>query len=268
MLRTHLRKLALASLALGVSFAHGSALAQSDGGSSDAGSPDALGGTSLFQTTSGTPSMISGPALAPTDANAPGAQSGTPRRHVDAEALADLLRGDNALGLAFGRNPQDFASHFAQPSDHGRRVGQAQFGGTTSTQAGTAVGAPPAQAGANSASAPFRGDNGLGLAPGHNPQGFTKESSGNGRRAGQTEVAEIDGLNGRRLGQLRRSVEATTANQVGSAKSALVADTIADQAVSARSALVANVIATSNVDSAATFPGTAPASLSDGAPDV
>ena len=183
MLRTNLRKLALASLALGLGFAHGSALAQSDGGSSDAGSPDALGGTSLFQTTGGTPSIISGPALAPTDANAPGAQSGTPRRHVDAEALADLLRGDSALGLAFGRNPQDFAPHFAQPSDPGRRVGQAQFGATTPTQTNPGAGAAaPAQAGANSASAPFRGDNGLGLAPGHNPHGFTKESSRNGRR--------------------------------------------------------------------------------------
>ena len=247
MSRTHLPKLAVAALALSAVFASGSALAQADGGSTASSSPDALGGTTLFQTIGAMQGVVSGTALAPTDPNAPGTQSGTVRRSVDAEALAELLRGDNSLGLTLGRNPQDFAPHFAlQAPDNGRRVGQAQFGGTTlqtnSDTPGAVNGATQAQAGANSASAPFRGDNGVGLALGHTQQGFTKPQS-NGKGVGQTELAAADNANGRHLGQLRRSVDATTADQVVSAKSALVANTIADQAVSAKNVLVANTIA-------------------------
>ena len=241
--RTQLRRLGIASLAFGVGFASGSALAQADAGSAGASSPD-LGGTSLFQTTVGTPGTAIGTALAPTDPNAP--QSGTARRPVDAEALADLLRGDNGLSLTFGRNPLDFAPHFAQPpSDSGRRLGQAQFGGiqTSVDTAGAVGGAGPAQTGANSGPALFRGDNGLGVASGQNPQGFTQQQSSKGRGVGQAQLAADDDLNGKRLGQLRRSVDATIAAQVSSAKSALVANTIADQAVNARNPLVANAIA-------------------------
>jgi hypothetical protein len=279
--QTHLRKLALASLALGLGLASASALAQ-DAGTTGSSAPDALGGTSLFQTTVGAPGLLGGTALAPADPNAPGTQGGTRRGQVDAEALADLLRGDNALGLTLGRNPQDFAPHLSQPSDQGRRLGQALGGSTlTQTNSGAVGGASPAQTGANSASAPFKGDNGLGLAPGQNQHGFTRQESNNGKSLGHSQLAAGDESNGRHLGQLRRSVDATVAGQVASAKSALVADTIADQVVNARSALVANTIAdpvisagsssvanaiaTANVASAATVAGTSPASLSDAA---
>jgi hypothetical protein len=291
--QTHLRKLALASLAFGLGLASASALAQ-DAGSTGSSAPDALGGTSLFQTTGGAPGLVSGSTLAPTDTNAPGAQSASQRRQVDAEALADLLRGDSSLGLTLGRNPQDFAPHFAQPSDQGRRLGQGQLGGSTLTQmnSGAVGGASPAQTGANSASAPFKGDNGLGLAPGQNQHGFTRQESNNGKSLGHSQLAASDESNGRHLGQLRRSVDATVAGQVASAKSALVADTIADQVVIARSALlgatitdqdlstkqekqqkqekqenalVTNAIATAQVDSAATFASVSPANLNDAA---
>ena len=287
--RTQLRRLAIASLGLGVGFASAGALAQADAGAAGAGAAGAgsldLGGTSLFQTTVATPGTLSGTAPAPTDPNAP--QSATARRPVDAEALAELLRGDNGLSLTFGRNPLDFAPHFAlQPSDSGRRLGQTQFFGGTQTNVDTGAvgGAGPAQTGANSAPALFRGDNGLGVASGQNPQGFTPQQSSKGRGAGQAQLAADDDLNGKRLGQLRRSVEATTAAQVASAKSALVANTIADQVASAKSALVAstiveevlsannalvaNAIATANVNSTATVPGTTPASSNEGSPAV
>src|SRR5436190_14092293 len=253
MLRTHLRKLSVTSLALGVGFASAGALAQSDGGSA-ASSPDALGGTTLFQTNGISSAAIFGSA---TDANAPSAPSATARRNADADALADLLRGDNSLSQALGRNVQDFAQHFApQASDNGRRLGQTQLGGAMPTQtnadtqaavggtalAQTALTAPRAQS-----------DSGTGT--------FGLQASDNGRHLGQTQRATSDDSGGQQLGQLRRSEASTIADQVASTKNALVAKTIddskgkhsdqlrksennaiADQAVTTTNALVTDTI--------------------------
>ena len=253
MLRTHLRKLSVTSLALGVGFASAGALAQSDGGSA-ASSPDALGGTTLFQTNGVSSAAIFGSA---TDANAPSAPSATARRNADADALADLLRGDNSLSQALGRNVQDFAQHFApQASDNGRRLGQTQLGGAMPTQtnadtqaavggtalAQTALTAPRAQS-----------DSGTGT--------FGLQPSDNGRHLGQTQRATSDDSGGQQLGQLRRSENNMIADQVASAKNALVANTIddskgkhsgqlrksenntiADQAVTTKNALVTDTI--------------------------
>src|SRR5436190_1761138 len=263
MLRTHLRKLSVTSLALGVGFASAGALAQSDGGSA-ASSPDALGGTTLFQTNGVSSAAIFGSALAPTDANAPSAPSATARRNADADALADLLRGDNSLSQALGRNVQDFAQHFApQASDNGRRLGQAQLGGAMPTQtnadtqaavggtalAQTALTAPRAQS-----------DSGTGT--------FGLQASDNGRHLGQTQRATSDDSDGQQLGQLRQSEESTIADKVVKTKNALVADTIDDShgkhLGKTKNALVADLIGASNVHAAASFPGTVPVSLGDG----
>ena len=223
MLPTHLRKLSITSLALGIGFASAGALAQSDGGSA-ASSPDALGGATLFQTNDVSSAAIFGNLLSPTDTNAPSVPSVTARRQADADALADLLRGDNGLSQALGRNVQDFAQHFApQASDNGRRLGQTQFGGAllTQTNADTQAAAGGIALAQAAVTAPrAQSDGGTGT--------FGLQASDNGRHLGQTQRAMSDDSGANQLGQLRRSEANTIADQVASTRNALVANTIDD----------------------------------------